>query len=64
MPQGAMDIATEENVGPYQPRGLRRADLQKNAAFFEKYCGIAPEQNSKNRRGTLVCVCALAVDCL
>ena len=29
-------------------------DLGRTADFFEKYCGIAPEQNSKTAEGTLV----------
>ena len=28
--------------------------MARTAAFFEKYCGIAPEQNSKTAEGTLV----------
>ena len=54
MPEGAMDIATEEGVGRISHAVFGARDLTKNAAFFAKYCGIEPEQNSKTAEGTLV----------
>jgi catechol 2,3-dioxygenase-like lactoylglutathione lyase family enzyme len=49
-----MDIATEEGVGRISHAVFGARDLAKNAAFFAKYCGIEPEQNSKTAEGTLV----------
>ena len=49
-----MEIATEEKVGRISHCVYGARDLGRTAAFFEKYCGIAPEQNSKTAEGTLV----------
>ncbi len=54
MPEGAMDIATEEGVGRISHAVFGARDLAKNAAFFAKYCGIEAEQNSRTAEGTLV----------
>jgi hypothetical protein len=54
MPEGAMDIATEERVGRISHAVFGARDLARNAVFFEKYCGIEPEQNSQISEGTLV----------
>ena len=54
MPQGAMEIATKENVGRISHCVYGARDLGRTAAFFEKYCGIGPEQSSKIAEGTLV----------
>jgi hypothetical protein len=54
MPEGAMEIATEEHVGriSHVVHGCR--ELGRTAAFFAKYCGIEPEQDLKTAEGTLV----------
>ncbi len=54
MPEGAMEIATEEKVGRISHAVYGTRDLAKTAAFFEKYCGIEPEQDFKTAEGTLV----------
>ena len=54
MPEGAMEIATKEKVGRISHCVYGARDLGRTAAFFEKYCGISPEQNSKTAEGTLV----------
>ena len=54
MPEGAMEIATKEKVGRISHCVYGARDLGRTAAFFEKYCGIGPEQNSKTAEGTLV----------
>ncbi|MEX0804786.1 MAG: VOC family protein [Candidatus Binatia bacterium] len=54
MPEGAMQIATEEKVGRISHAVYGCRDLSKTAAFFEKYCGIEPERSSKTAEGTLV----------
>ncbi len=54
MPEGAMDIATEEKVGRISHAVYGCRDLARTAAFFEKYCRIEPEQSSKTAEGTLV----------
>jgi catechol 2,3-dioxygenase-like lactoylglutathione lyase family enzyme len=54
MPEGAMEIATDENVGRISHAVYGCRDLARTAAFLEKYCGIAAEQNSKTAEGTLV----------
>ena len=53
MPEGAMEIATDEKVGRIS-HVVHGAATWRTAAFFEKYCGIQPEQNSKTAEGTLV----------
>ena len=54
MPEGAMEIATDEKVGRISHAVYGCRDLAKTAAFFEKYCGVQAEQNSKTAEGTLV----------
>ena len=54
MPEGAMEICTSEKVGRISHVVYGARDLGRTAAFFEKYCGIQPEQNSKTAEGTLV----------
>jgi hypothetical protein len=54
MPEGAMEIATEEKVGRISHGVYGSRDLARTAAFFEKYCGMQVEQNSKIAEGTLV----------
>jgi catechol 2,3-dioxygenase-like lactoylglutathione lyase family enzyme len=54
MPQGAMEIATDERVGRISHAVYGCRDLAKTAAFFEKYCGVQAEQNSNTAEGTLV----------
>jgi hypothetical protein len=54
MPEGAMEIATDEKVGRISHAVYGCRDLARTAAFFEKYCGAQAEQNSKTAEGTLV----------
>ncbi|HXF76081.1 MAG TPA: VOC family protein [Methylomirabilota bacterium] len=54
MPDGAMEIATEERVGRISHAVFGARDLARTAAFFEKYCGMQVEQNSRTAEGTLV----------
>ncbi len=54
MPEGAMEIATAEKVGRISHAVFGARDLARTAAFFEKYCGVKAEQNSKTAEGTLV----------
>jgi catechol 2,3-dioxygenase-like lactoylglutathione lyase family enzyme len=54
MPEGAMEIATDEKVGRISHAVYGCRELTRTAAFFEKYCGIEPEQSSKTAEGTLV----------
>jgi catechol 2,3-dioxygenase-like lactoylglutathione lyase family enzyme len=54
MPEGAMEICTEEKVGRISHTVYGSRDLARTAAFFEKYCGMQPEYNSKTAEGTLV----------
>lgn len=54
MPEGAMEIATEARVGRISHAVYGCRDLGRTAAFFEKYCGIEPEESSKTAEGTLV----------
>ena len=54
MPEGAMEIATAEKVGRISHAVFGAGDLARTAAFFEKYCGVKAEQNSKTAEGTLV----------
>jgi hypothetical protein len=54
MPEGAMDICTEEQVGRISHAVYGARDLCRTAAFFEKYCGIEAEQSAKTAEGTLV----------
>lgn len=54
MPQGAMEIATDEKVGRISHAVYGSRDLARTAALFEKYCGIQPEQSSKTAEGTVV----------
>ena len=54
MPQGAMEIATSEKVGRISHVVHGARELGRTARFFEKYCGIQPEQSSRTAEGTLV----------
>jgi catechol 2,3-dioxygenase-like lactoylglutathione lyase family enzyme len=54
MPEGAMEIATDEKVGRISHAVYGCRELARTAAFFEEYCGIQAEQNSKTAEGTLV----------
>lgn len=54
MPKGAMEIATSERVGRISHAVYGCRDLARTAAFFEKYCGMRAEQNSRTAEGTLV----------
>jgi catechol 2,3-dioxygenase-like lactoylglutathione lyase family enzyme len=54
MPEGAMEIATEEKVGRISHAVYGSRDLARTAAFFEKYCGMEVERNSQTAEGTLV----------
>jgi catechol 2,3-dioxygenase-like lactoylglutathione lyase family enzyme len=54
MPEGAMEIATDEKVGRISHAVYGCRDLARTAAFFEKYCGVQAEQNSKTAEGSLV----------
>jgi catechol 2,3-dioxygenase-like lactoylglutathione lyase family enzyme len=54
MPEGAMEICTEEKVGRISHAVYGSRDLARTAAFFEKYCGMQPESNAKIAEGTLV----------
>ena len=49
-----MDIATECHVGRISHAVFGARDLSRTADFFEKYCGVQAEQNSKTAEGTLV----------
>ena len=54
MPEGAMEIATDEKVGRISHVVYGARDLSRTAAFFEKYCGLAIEQSRNTAEGTLV----------
>jgi catechol 2,3-dioxygenase-like lactoylglutathione lyase family enzyme len=54
MPKGAMEIATSERVGRISHAVYGSRDLARTAAFFEKYCGLQAEQNSRTAEGTMV----------
>jgi catechol 2,3-dioxygenase-like lactoylglutathione lyase family enzyme len=54
MPEGAMEICTEERVGRISHTVYGSRDLARTAAFFEKYCGMEAEQNPRTGEGTLV----------
>jgi hypothetical protein len=54
MPEGAMEIATEEKVGRISHTVYGTRELSRTAAFFEKYCALEPEQSSTTAEGTLV----------
>jgi hypothetical protein len=54
MPEGAMEICTSEKVGRISHVVHGARELQRTAAFFEKYCGIQPLQDSRIAEGTLV----------
>lgn len=54
MPEGAMEIATEEKVGRISHAVFGARDLARTAAFFEKYCGMEVERHGKIAEGTLV----------
>ncbi len=54
MPEGAMEICTEEKVGRISHAVFGSRDLGRTAAFFEKYCGLKVERNPRIAEGTLV----------
>lgn len=54
MPQGAMDICTEEKVGRISHAVYGSRDLGRTATFFKKYCGMKAERHSQIAEGTLV----------
>jgi hypothetical protein len=54
MPEGAMEICTAEGVGRISHVVHGARELGRTAAFFEKYCGMQSELNSKTAEGTLV----------
>lgn len=54
MPEGAMEIATEENVGRISHAIFGSRNLSRTAEFFEKYCGVQVEQSPRTAEGTLV----------
>src|SRR5205823_12419306 len=54
MPEGAMEICTDEKVGRISHVVYGSRDLARTAAFFEKYCGVKQETNSKIAEGMLV----------
>ncbi|HLN83800.1 MAG TPA: hypothetical protein VK355_09305 [Candidatus Binatia bacterium] len=54
MPEGAMEIATENHVGRISHAVFGARDLARTTEFFEKYCGVKAEQTSKTAEGTLV----------
>ena len=54
MPEGAMEICTAEKVGRISHVVYGSRDLARTAAFFEKYCGVKQETNSKIAEGMLV----------
>ena len=54
MPEGAMEICTEQKVGRISHAVYGSRDLERTAAFFEKYCGLEPVRNSMIAEGTLV----------
>lgn len=54
MPEGGMEIATDQNVGRISHAVYGSRDLGRTAAFFEKYCGMEVERNAQVAEGTLV----------
>jgi catechol 2,3-dioxygenase-like lactoylglutathione lyase family enzyme len=54
MPEGAMEICTSEKVGRISHVVYGSRDLARTAAFFEKYCGLQPVNNSCMAEGMLV----------
>lgn len=54
MPQGAMEICTEEKVGRISHAVYGSRDLGRTATFFKKYCGMKEERHSQLAEGTLV----------
>ena len=54
MPEGAMEIATEEKVGRISHCVYGARDLGRTAAFFEKYCGIGRSKILRPPREHLV----------
>ncbi|HEU4341164.1 MAG TPA: VOC family protein [Candidatus Binatia bacterium] len=54
MPEGAMEICTEEKVGRISHAVYGSRDLGRTAAFFEKYCGLQPVINPAIAEGMLV----------
>ncbi len=54
MPEGAMEICTEEKVGRISHAVYGSRDLGRTAGFFEKYCGMRVERHPRIAEGTLV----------
>jgi hypothetical protein len=54
MPEGAMEICTEEKVGRISHAVYGSRDLGRTAAFFEKYCGVQPVIGPGIAEGMLV----------
>jgi catechol 2,3-dioxygenase-like lactoylglutathione lyase family enzyme len=54
MPEGAMEICTDQRVGRISHAVYGSRDLARTAAFFEKYCGLEPVRSSEVAEGTLV----------
>ena len=54
MPEGAMEICTDQRVGRISHCVYGSRDLARTAAFFEKYCGLEVERNAATAEGTLV----------
>jgi hypothetical protein len=54
MPQGAMEICTQEKVGRISHAVYGARNLLRTAEFFEKYCGVEIERDARTAEGTLV----------
>jgi catechol 2,3-dioxygenase-like lactoylglutathione lyase family enzyme len=54
MPEGAMEICTDDKVGRISHAVYGSRDLGRTAAFFEKYCGMEPVKSSTIPEGMLV----------
>jgi len=54
MPKGAMEIATDEQVGRISHVVFGARDLARTAAFFDEYCGLEPVQSPGVAEGLLV----------
>lgn len=54
MPEGAMEIATRENVGRISHAVFGTRNLAKTSEFFEEYCGVRAEHSPTTAEGTLV----------
>ncbi len=54
MPEGAMEICTSEKVGRISHAVYGSRNLERTAAFFDKYCGLRPVQSPTIAEGMLV----------